>query len=257
MKRKLLFIFLIFLGMQMFPVTNQNWVSAERNRQNETGDLERVAQFAHVLEASHAKVTEWSVYIRETGRSAGITHAAFNREVKNKLRELPDYAWHRLQAHDGTIGWEGTRKLPGSHAEMVVRVMGYPIGTRYRTVTLYHVNGERFKQAEWTNNKRQIREEIPKIFHGQEHIYTCVKADRSAKMNLALIEEGKRYLDLFSAAPVERLQEKTFVSISAYTKAWNNAIYTKNKKMNIQAALRNDGDRTIIVLGSPIITVEY
>jgi hypothetical protein len=98
---------------------------------------------------------------------------------------------------------------------------------------------------------------MKRIFHGQEHIYTCVKAYRSAKMKLALIDEGKRYLNLFSAAPIERLQEKTFVSISAYTKTWNNAIYTANKKMNIQAALRNDGERTIIVLGSPIITMEY
>ena len=255
MKRSLYLICIFFAAFQLFTGLNQNQASAEHVT-DQFDELNQIGLFAHTLKDNQAHVSSWSVYAREI-QSSGVTRKNFDRTANQVKKKFSDYEWRSLEPNEGAIGWEGTKKIHSGNVQMSINYMAYPRGKHFQTVTLYRVNGESFKQIQWSQNKKYIRAEMKRIFNGEEHIYTCVKAYHSAKMKLALIDEGMRYLKLFSATPVERLQDKTFVSISAYTKTWNNAIYTANKKMNIQAALRNDGDRTIIVLGSPIITVEY
>lgn len=254
MIRKLFLIMILLFCSLLFTSNFQERAVAEQTK-NHVDELNRIALFAHVLEKQKAKVEKWTLYAREA-QSSVVTKKQFVREAAIQRAKLDEYKWLVLKPNEGSIGWEGVKNTP-EHIQMRVTYTAYPQGKYYQAVILYRVVGESFNQVKWTQQKKDINAELKRIFHGQEHIYTCVRADRSAKMKLGLIKEGKRYIKLFSGAPVERLQEKTFVSISAYTKIWNNAIYTGNKKMNIQAALRNDGDRTIIVLGSPIITVEY
>ncbi|MCO7127689.1 YwmB family TATA-box binding protein [Sporolactobacillus shoreicorticis] len=255
MKRILYLICFFFLAFQLFTAFNQNQVSAEHGT-HQFDELNQIGLFAHALEKNQAHVSSWSVYAREI-QASEVTHKYFDSKAARLEKKFKDYTWKQLSPNEGAIGWEGTKKIQPENVRMSISYMAYPHGKHFQAVILYRVNGECFKQIQWSQIVKYMRTEMKQIFNGQEHIYTCVKAYHSAKMKLALIDEGMRYLKLFSATPVERLQEKTFVSISAYTKTWNNAIYTANKKMNIQAALRNDGDRTIIVLGSPIITVEY
>ncbi|SFG22643.1 YwmB family TATA-box binding protein [Sporolactobacillus nakayamae] len=255
MNRNIFLIIIFLLSIQLYTATSQERASAEQAT-HQSDELNRVSLFAQAFKKYHAHVFNWTVYAREN-EASNVTLTQFHHLFAQKKAQLTRYSWKKLRPNEGAIGWQGTKKVTSGNYQMRVTYIAYPKGKYYQTVVLYRVSGESLMQNEWLKNKKEMTAEMSRIFHGQEHIYTCVKAYRSAKMKLALIDEGKRYLNFFSAAPIERLQEKTFVSISAYTKTWNNAIYTANKKMNIQAALRNDGDRTIIVLGSPIITTEY
>ncbi len=76
-----------------------------------------------------------------------------------------------------------------------------------------------------------------------------------------LMIEAEHFVSQLGATTLEGLEEKTFVSISAYHKGWTNGIATNDdKEMNVQIALRENqelGSRTTVTFGTPIITTEY
>jgi hypothetical protein len=78
-------------------------------------------------------------------------------------------------------------------------------------------------------------------------------------MESVLSVEIQDLLRAFNAKPVESLVEESFISVSAYTGLWKEALQTKKQEMNLQIALRKTrmGGQTTIVVGTPIITSEY
>ncbi|MCI1881127.1 MAG: YwmB family TATA-box binding protein [Sporolactobacillus sp.] len=218
-------------------------------------ELERIPDFAHALTARGATVKDWTVFVREE-LPGTIDRLQFERFAEKERKQFADYSWKAIKRNDGVVSWIGRTAEKGETTDRFT-IAAYPQGNRFRSVLLYQVRGESFDEQKWPSQRKNLRQAITEIFHGQETIFSCVRALRHDTMGLGLLEEGDRYLKLFSAAPVERLSEKTFVSLSAYTKAWNNNVNSGNRKMNIQVALRRDGDRTMITIGSPIITLEY
>jgi hypothetical protein len=103
---------------------------------------------------------------------------------------------------------------------------------------------------------------LPKMgtmFDKNPQIFSCANGQTGGKINEVLYNQSLKILKDFSADPIESLQEEAFVSVSAYTENWKNSIPEKNKEMNIQIALRNQGlgASTTVVIGTPIITSEY
>lgn len=79
-------------------------------------------------------------------------------------------------------------------------------------------------------------------------------------MVVDLYSQANELVRAFSGVSVEELKEETFVSLSAYTELWEQAIYTGHQhKMNLQVALRTEGlgSKTTVTIGTPIITSEY
>lgn len=217
--------------------------------------IERVEQFSQAAQQNQAKVLGWSVYAREENL-AKMSKQQWTKMITHEKKERTDYTWQPLKRQENVLGWQGTKRL-ASGIKVKLAYFAYPSGKQYRIAISYEADGGSFKQSLWPSQKKMIRQNLDEIFQGQEQIFSCVKALDSVKMKSGLMEQGERYLKLFSAAPIERLNEKTFVSISAYTKTWNDGILTGKQKMNLQVALRCDDGRTVITLGTPIITQEY
>ena len=59
-----------------------------------------------------------------------------------------------------------------------------------------------------------------------------------------------------SARAIEQVEERAFVSVSAYNKKWDDALST-NREINVQIAIRSTDNKDTIVVGTPIITSEY
>ncbi|MDI3256891.1 MAG: YwmB family TATA-box binding protein [Kyrpidia sp.] len=61
------------------------------------------------------------------------------------------------------------------------------------------------------------------------------------------------------AREVEALRTSLVSSVSAYSPLMKEYIFTGNKKMNLQIAVHDDayGNKTRVVVGTPIVTVEY
>ena len=90
-------------------------------------------------------------------------------------------------------------------------------------------------------------------------ISTCIRGMDNVKMSVDQ-QEG-RILSIFhalEAEELERLQDNTVVSISGYTRLWDDFIPLNGQKMNLQVATHRNSDAgTWITIGTPIITVEY
>lgn len=67
---------------------------------------------------------------------------------------------------------------------------------------------------------------------------------------------ANEFPEKFEAEIIEQMDEKNFLSISARSNFFNK---TLDNGMNIQMSLRNSSDenRTILTIGTPIITEEY
>lgn len=217
--------------------------------------LDRIEQFSNALTNHQAKVTSWTVYAREE-RAAVVSNEEWTQLVKKLKKANSQLNWQPLKTEKQVMGWQGDAQLANG-LKTKLSYFAYPSGKGFRTAIAYEADGKSFNRNLWLVQKRDIRRNLDRIFHGQEQIFSCVKADSGVKIKSGLINQGETYLKLFSAAPIERLDEKTFVSISAYTKTWNDSIISGKKTMNLQVALRQDAGRTVITLGTPIITQEY
>lgn len=68
-----------------------------------------------------------------------------------------------------------------------------------------------------------------------------------------------RVMHNVNAHEVEALRDTTSTSVSAFSPHFGTPIMTNGREMNVQIAARNDNinNRTVITMGTPIITIEY
>ncbi len=91
-------------------------------------------------------------------------------------------------------------------------------------------------------------------------IMSCVQGNINDKLSdvdqFVLID---KVLDNLSAKEVEKLNTELVKSISAYSSKIKNQIWTSNHKMNLQVAthVNQQDKKTVITMGTPIITIEY
>lgn len=98
-----------------------------------------------------------------------------------------------------------------------------------------------------------IRTELPQIM-------SCVRGFYSGKLENDLQnEKTSRILAELDGKIVERLNEETVQSTSAYSPLLSTMIHTKDQPMNMQVATHYSQyqNRTTITVGTPIITAEY
>jgi hypothetical protein len=79
------------------------------------------------------------------------------------------------------------------------------------------------------------------------------------KMNEALPKTANHLLSVFNATEIEALKEETFMSVSAKSPLFTGSIENQRDNMNLQIGIRSEGlgAKTTIVVGTPIITIEY
>lgn len=172
-------------------------------------------------------------------------------------------AWNsvlRLPAAELRIQQEGTYALQTQQvfedAKLQLRFVGVPQDSGFRTYLLLNLTGERTALEplyQQVTEALAVKTTIP-------HFSTCIRGIYSDTLGDDQ-QEGKVFavLQYLRAQQVERLQDETVLSVSAYTKRWQHAIRTGQHKMNVQVATHVDpmGNVTRITAGTPIITAEY
>ncbi len=104
---------------------------------------------------------------------------------------------------------------------------------------------------------------VYKVLEGMEIIpqfNSCVQGIVSDKLeNDVQLEQMNKLLDLLGAEVVEKVEDPTVKSFSAYSSQLPYHIFTNGKKMNVQAGIHVDRLHQItrITIGTPIITIEY
>ncbi|WP_427337923.1 YwmB family TATA-box binding protein [Caloranaerobacter sp. DY30410] len=116
---------------------------------------------------------------------------------------------------------------------------------------------------EYTKGLKKTIDEISNIynnFNAKPEITTCIIGTFDGKLNEdEKIKKVSKALSSINGRKVEGFFNDSLVSISAYSPAIDEFIYTGNNKMNVNIALRYNEyeDKTYIWIGTPIISIGY
>jgi hypothetical protein len=118
------------------------------------------------------------------------------------------------------------------------------------------------KKWDEKTSKKQINNFLHNMERNFKHnvtIFSCIKGYSDDNIEEILQKRVKNIFETLEAKVVEASTEEAFVSSSAYTEVWEEAsIHTAQGKMNLQIAVRQiDKNKTVITMGTPIITNEY
>ncbi|HEX6922214.1 MAG TPA: YwmB family TATA-box binding protein [Bacillales bacterium] len=238
------FILLLFLGT--YTQTNAQRFSSP------------LLDIIGVMKSRDISVNHWGLYTKKIG-SLLPSRKGYERWVEGLKGQLQAFRWTKI-----TKDYEGNLKITGVHTDKETKVherltvLAYPQKDDWGTYIIYEVGSDHWNIEDWRQFSSIYFNRIDKLFSEDPTIFTCVSGRFDAKMKPVLLNRAQQLLGEFSAVPVEKLDEKTFVSVSAYTNQWKQSIQTGNEQMNLQVALRTQGGSVATVtIGTPIITTEY
>ncbi|MGE1130473.1 YwmB family TATA-box binding protein [Bacillus wiedmannii] len=207
-------------------------------------DEQKMESMIATLEKNDAKVEKWSWLARETKTISNIhTFQKLLNDVKDKANIQK---WELERSPDG---YKATSYKKFSSYEERVVVTWSKENTKENTFIIFEVSG-----AKWDPKYIQ---KTNKIFSEKPIIYTCVQGVLNDKIEGVLQNKTNQFLKDLSARAIEQIEERAFVSVSAYNKKWDDALSTNREKINVQIAIRSTDNKDTIVVGTPIITSEY
>nr|WP_131931184.1 YwmB family TATA-box binding protein [Bacillus thuringiensis] len=236
MKLKLKAILIVVISVVLFLVGYREM--------KPISDEQKMESMIATLEKNDAKVEKWSWLARETKTISNIhTFQKLLNDVKDKANIQK---WELEQSPDG---YKATSYKRFSSYEERVVVTWSKENTKENTFIIFEVSG-----AKWDPKYIQ---KTNKIFSEKPIIYTCVQGVLNDKIEGVLQNKTNQFLKDLSARAIEQIEERAFVSVSAYNKKWDDALSTNREKINVQIAIRSTDNKDTIVVGTPIITSEY
>ncbi|PEJ71680.1 hypothetical protein CN888_20005 [Bacillus wiedmannii] len=236
MKLKLKAILIVVISVVLFLVGYREM--------KPISDEQKMESMIATLEKNDAKVEKWSWLARETKT---ISNIHMFQKLLNDVKEKANIQkWELEQSPDG---YKATSYKKFSSYEERVVVTWSKENTKENTFIIFEVSG-----AKWDPKYIQ---KTNKIFSEKPIIYTCVQGVLNDKIEGVLQNKTNQFLKDLSARAIEQIEERAFVSVSAYNKKWDDALSTNREKINVQIAIRSTDNKDTIVVGTPIITSEY
>ncbi|MED4869811.1 YwmB family TATA-box binding protein [Geobacillus stearothermophilus] len=209
----------------------------------------------HTLAQHGASLGRWVIYTREYAHDIQNDADFFKKmaELKQTYR-----SFHWSFAKSGHWQKAIGKNEHAFFQEQIQLVMTVTNGTP-QTYILYEATGPKWSRIGWKEAARQIQMKTNGLFVNDPTFYACIEGEFNGNMKGGLFDQASRLVRDFQAKPVEWLREESFVSLSAYTGQWKNVLpAAKQQPINLQLALRERlGGKTRVVVGTPIITIEY
>lgn len=247
MKRKKIFFsisMMMIVGLMAFLGSRLTAASSEL-------DLVKIAD---AFQTEDILLEEWSFYAREHLVDLN-TEKEVQEYVKELKRQFPDWDWSTSGTSDK---WEVTAVSPTSkhHTEML-QIMATHTKQPVNAYIVYRVSGDEWnKEMESFFTKNPFKDRLSYIFRGNPTVFSGMKGSISDKMDKAVPNVASDLLEIFDGKEIEALKEDNFMSVSANSPMFSDSIA---QGMNLQIGIRSEGlgGKTTIVVGTPIITIEY
>ncbi|WHY86132.1 YwmB family TATA-box binding protein [Neobacillus novalis] len=222
--------------------------------QKSSHDLTKIGK---VLQAENILLKEWSFYARE--HVIGMKSEQEVKEYAEKLQqEFPDWVWSETSTSQK---WEVTAVSPtANHHNEKLQIMATHTKQPVNAYIVYSVSGKEWNKSSATFfTTEQFKNRLTDIFRGKPTVFSCMKGIVNDKIDTALPMTVSKLLSGFDATEIEALKEETFMSVSATSPMFTGFIDNRKNNMNLQIGLRSErlGAQTTIVVGTPIITIEY
>ncbi|KZE63943.1 hypothetical protein AWM68_12590 [Fictibacillus phosphorivorans] len=218
-----------------------------------------VTHIIDVLKDKGVKPDKWTMYFRgQTGfTSKGLGYLKQAEELK---RNYPEFDWAVTEDEAGHYKMNGSFERNDIGVSEKMTIITYPQKDQSASYFIYAVEGLVNTTQNWKEIQNLIDRRVEQSVGGNPKIFSCVTGTYGDRIVVDLYSQANELVRAFSGVSVEELKEETFVSLSAYTEQWEQAIYTGHQhKMNLQVALRTEGlgSETTVTIGTPIITSEY
>ncbi|MEH7180638.1 YwmB family TATA-box binding protein [Neobacillus vireti] len=245
-KTKILFSISMLMIVGLIAIVGSRWTAAG-------GDVD-LLKIASVFQTEDIMLEEWTFYAREH-----LVDLTTEKEVQEYVKELqqkfPGWNWSTSETSDK---WKVTAVSPTSkhHTEML-QIMATHTKQPVNAYIVYRVSGNEWnKEMESFFTKEPLKSRLSDIFRGNPTVFSGMKGSISDKIDMALPTVANELLKSFEAKEIEALKEETFMSVSANSPLFSDSIA---RDMNLQIGIRSEGlgAKTTIVVGTPIITIEY
>ncbi|EIT83869.1 hypothetical protein A374_17579 [Fictibacillus macauensis ZFHKF-1] len=220
-------------------------------------EVHRLLEMKRALDQSKLAISKWSVYTKGT---AGFVQGkkGYVEVVSNLKRRAAGFSWSAIneKEHNKVVG---VRKSNEGRLVERLTLVSYPQKDKLVAYLVYKVEGKGWNGNEFARFQSNFQNKVNTYFTGKSTTFSCISGVHNGTMDVGLYNSALKLMTTFSAVPVEELKEETFVSISAYNKEWNDQLITAHQAMNLQIAIRSEGigGKTVVTIGTPIITSEY
>ncbi|MFB1051544.1 YwmB family TATA-box binding protein [Paraliobacillus sp. JSM ZJ581] len=239
MKQKICLIVCLCLVL----VTNHIHAVSKNNRL-----IEELKQIEHIFHTNDQSVIHWQIQLRETIDKKQLKYymAKINKIFPNSNIEL------EKTTHAKKYKWNEQKKSSVNESIMIVEAK------KASTVEIIYVVEVNEKASiEKSINKSRAFQLDGSIFTNDVKKFTCAKTEIDDMIDsVYFFEKIKKSLQV---QEIHKLNEKDFTVFSGFTKEWETSIPSSNhNQMNIQMAARQvSGEKTMITVGTPILTTEY
>lgn len=239
-------VIFIMVGFIMFQIGSQAAAAAGEGNQD-------ITKLVTVFKGKHILINEWSSYAREP--LVNLKSAGEVKEYARKLqKKFPDWKWSETNTSQE---WEVTAISPTSnyHKEML-QIMATHTKQAVGAYLVYSASGTRWNnQTESFFTSGQFKNRLNDIFQESPEIFSCIEGSFSGKINESLSETVNNLLTIFKAKEIEALKEEKFMSVTAQSPFFADSIDHRNLQIGVRS--EGLGGETNIVVGTPIITIEY
>ena len=231
-------ILYLLLSLSIVSLLLLNMVSAKADSEHD------LFKMADILKDENILIKEWSIHARQKVKSD---------KTVDLLEQYPDLDWKISRADNHLEKTAIISEKKG--VKETLRILS----AATETYIIYEVNGTGWGEDSRDFLEENITERISSIFHRSATIFSCITGEIDDKMYRTLPLRAKAILKAFQANELEKIEENSFVSATAYSPLFKESIVGSSGAMNLQVGIREEGlgGKTTIVVGTPIITIEY
>ncbi|WP_052144592.1 YwmB family TATA-box binding protein [Halalkalibacter okhensis] len=213
-----------------------------------TNTLNELVEIMEVVETKDMVMRSWDVYAKEENVIV-LNEDEVEHVIKNKKETFNGFQWTEEQAkdHQKTVGVKSSNH--GLNERVVIT--SYESAGQHLVSLTHQISG-----VDW---KADTLEFITDQLNGDD-VYVTVRATMAKVEGQTLDQLAEGLIDQFAGEVKEGMTESEFVSISAYTKSWDNGVaINETDQINVQVGLRDLGQpgTVDVTIGTPIITAEY
>jgi hypothetical protein len=205
-------------------------------------------KMASILEKEKIDIQKWSLHAREqieTGQ---------RDEILNELMgQYPNWTWTVTEENKK---WKAMGISTNDHG--ITETLSL-ISTDEISYLMYEVNGNGWDSEVKRVVQNSVFPQFNNIFHEKVTVFSCLFSELDGNINEPVSAYVDHLLQKFQAKEIETLKEKNFISTSSYSPLFSGSIQGETEQINLQLGLRNQGmgGKTTLVVGTPIITIEY
>jgi hypothetical protein len=243
MKRKSrLFLLTIIIVSVLLVVMTGNQITKAKDDQD-------LVKIGNVFQTENIVLKEWSMYAREH-----IVGQDVERLATELQQKFPEWDWKEIKTSQK---WEVTAVSPTTnHRKEVLQIMATHTKQPVDAYIVYSITGDKWnKDAKSFFTSKQFQNRLTVIFREKPTFFSCIKGEVSDRIETVL----PKLMSIFHAKKIEALKEDMFMSVSAVSPMFSETLENKKDNMNLQIGIRSEGlgAKTTIVVGTPIITIEY